>query len=736
MLKRLIFFLIVMCSVPVKVTAQQPLVRHYTVQDGLPSNVIYDVYQDSKGFIWFCTDQGISRFDGNEFRNYSIKDGLPDTEVFRIREDGEHRYWLICYNNRACYLLDDKIYSNVNDALCRRIEQLGIRYDDMFVSLSGVYCLVGNKIGMLTGKSPHVQLWPGFDVEYARIYPFRSGNAEYIYVRSNMYNLTTGYSRNLGKAPIVEACHGNGNFFLFKGDGEKQTVEQWKVTGGDIHLVSKFCAPSRIHGMFLESPDRLLCCTEKGVLVCNPTTGKFEHDKVFPAGIRCNRLLVDRQGNRWLITLSDGVYFSAGNSNAVINVGSGLSGNNILSLFRSPNGELIAGDDAGNINLIGKGGIRTFKVSRKDGTNRILFIRDLDRHTLIIGGDQGLFAIDRRSMTCRKVFTQAFKTGLLYDTHFFAGHSNGMVLYHKPTGKTTEKAGFRVSAMAMDQQGILWMATTKGVLYYKEGRIYPYSFHPVLNESRVSCMALSADGHMLLGTSANGLFIVKNPLLPPLHLQQSDGLSSNNCKQLFAAKDHVIWLSSESGVDRLYTNGAGGYTINPFPLPDIISGNKINDLQEDAGQLYLATSNGIVILDTHDTAVATPPRLYIEAINGNVLSESQRNNSQEFSYNERNIQVSYTGISFSGGSKLQYRYLLHGGSADTLYTGARSVNFSALPRGTYQVMLWVRNAGSIWTAQPVRLVFSILPPFWLHPFFLLQLVSLPLQCLFYFTGYV
>ncbi len=54
-------FLLLCCTLPVA-ARWQPLARDITMYDGLPSNVVYDVIEDSKGFIWFCTDQGVSRY--------------------------------------------------------------------------------------------------------------------------------------------------------------------------------------------------------------------------------------------------------------------------------------------------------------------------------------------------------------------------------------------------------------------------------------------------------------------------------------------------------------------------------------------------------------------------------------------------------------------------------------------------------------------------------------------------
>jgi len=51
--------------------------RNYTIEDGLPSNVILGLQEDAGGALWISTDNGLSKFDGRIFKNYTVKDGLP-----------------------------------------------------------------------------------------------------------------------------------------------------------------------------------------------------------------------------------------------------------------------------------------------------------------------------------------------------------------------------------------------------------------------------------------------------------------------------------------------------------------------------------------------------------------------------------------------------------------------------------------------------------------------------------
>ena len=74
--------------------AQQLSFRRYSVAQGLAHNSIHCIYQDSKGYMWFGTSEGLSRFDGYRFTNYTTRDGLVHNSVNDITEDRDGRLWI------------------------------------------------------------------------------------------------------------------------------------------------------------------------------------------------------------------------------------------------------------------------------------------------------------------------------------------------------------------------------------------------------------------------------------------------------------------------------------------------------------------------------------------------------------------------------------------------------------------------------------------------------------------
>ena len=70
----------------------------YDTRDGLAGSTVYDMCQDGDGFMWFGTENGLSRFDGTHFKNFTVKDGLPDNEVLKIYPDSQGRLWIGTFN--------------------------------------------------------------------------------------------------------------------------------------------------------------------------------------------------------------------------------------------------------------------------------------------------------------------------------------------------------------------------------------------------------------------------------------------------------------------------------------------------------------------------------------------------------------------------------------------------------------------------------------------------------------
>ena len=86
--------LLLLALAPTLTYGERLPVKTYTTADGLGHNSIGRIVRDSRGFLWFCTFEGLSRFDGYAFTTYTIDDGLPSPVVNDLLETRDGEYWV------------------------------------------------------------------------------------------------------------------------------------------------------------------------------------------------------------------------------------------------------------------------------------------------------------------------------------------------------------------------------------------------------------------------------------------------------------------------------------------------------------------------------------------------------------------------------------------------------------------------------------------------------------------
>ena len=91
---RILWLLFLLSATLLSGRAEQLPIRIYTTADGLPRDNVSYIKQDSRGFLWVFTGEGLTRFDGYNFITYTTDDGLPDRRVYKMLETRRGVYWL------------------------------------------------------------------------------------------------------------------------------------------------------------------------------------------------------------------------------------------------------------------------------------------------------------------------------------------------------------------------------------------------------------------------------------------------------------------------------------------------------------------------------------------------------------------------------------------------------------------------------------------------------------------
>ena len=88
------FLVVALLAGLIPIRAERLPIKIYTTADGLAHNRVNKIVRDSHGFLWFCTADGLSRFDGYSFTNYSTDQGLPHRTVTDFLETRKGEYWI------------------------------------------------------------------------------------------------------------------------------------------------------------------------------------------------------------------------------------------------------------------------------------------------------------------------------------------------------------------------------------------------------------------------------------------------------------------------------------------------------------------------------------------------------------------------------------------------------------------------------------------------------------------
>jgi hypothetical protein len=117
------FCLLLSLFVPQKNFSQQNTSIHFshiTLKEGLCGATVIKIYQDKEGYLWFCTTEGLQRYDGKNFKTFfnnpANKNSLPNDFVTDIKEDKFGRYWIIMgsHNGVCIYNPSNETFTQIN----------------------------------------------------------------------------------------------------------------------------------------------------------------------------------------------------------------------------------------------------------------------------------------------------------------------------------------------------------------------------------------------------------------------------------------------------------------------------------------------------------------------------------------------------------------------------------------------------------------------------------------------
>ncbi|MES2240022.1 MAG: two-component regulator propeller domain-containing protein [Bacteroidota bacterium] len=154
--KHLIYLLSLLYSLNI-LAQQNYAVKNYLVEEGLPHNVINQIVQDKKGFIWLATFNGISKYDGYSFKNYKPKSSdkvyMKTNRIDRIVEDKNGRMWIKSNSSQSnAYCFDPKKESFWSTNLIQNTSSKDFTLSKIMAQKSGYVWLLSEKSGCILVK--------------------------------------------------------------------------------------------------------------------------------------------------------------------------------------------------------------------------------------------------------------------------------------------------------------------------------------------------------------------------------------------------------------------------------------------------------------------------------------------------------------------------------------------------------------------------------------------------------
>ncbi|WP_162915687.1 sensor histidine kinase [Paraflavitalea soli] len=716
-LQLLLYFLLYYCCFCAGAVAQDYNYRNYDVQHGLAGSTVYNMYQDTEGFIWFATETGVSRFDGTHFKNFTVKDGLPDNTIVRIFEDSRGRIWLAPFTNSICYYYKGKIYTSQNTPLLKRIV-LDDYVGPLFENKKGeVIVYDGSHIYRIDiNDSLHL-------IPYAAGFPPRSlikvsessSGGYFAMYTHNLYKTNTQSYTFL--ANLATSYGGVDNtIFTDKWWCWQRTRDSLHVQSAFYHLNYNMAVPS-VNSLYCVN-DSIICInTAKGTYLLNLMQGKVE--KRYLPNKNISRFLMDKDGGLWFSTFNDGVYYLSSTAfrNMQYEVAKGQN-LGVHDLEIGPEG-IWAASDMGYLQWLRRDSLQALWLSKafKQAFQGSAYCIARKNNVMAVGVEFYVFLFDGFSPIKKVTGINTVKDlAFINDQELMVAGSNSLYSL-RLDNDTFERYWMGRTTSLLYRNDSTWFGASDGLYLLKPDKSIFYfgSISPLL-KNRIAAIKEGADGTIWIATYSKGLVGLRNNQVK-YHITVEDGLS-NDASRCLAMDGKYIWAGTANGLNRIRVD-AGLARVDNF-LADGVASDMINAVLVVGDTVYAGTPQGITVFDKNNALPASVCDLKMLGISLNGKETALTDNIQ-LDYGNNNIRLNFVAISFSSAGNVVYNYRLKNLDTTWKTTSQTSLEFVSLPPGQHELEIYATNKFGI-NSSIHRQLFSILPPFWQTAWFVISCI--------------
>lgn len=694
-------------------------VKFVTLQDGLPSNAVSDIYQDQKGFMWFSTNNGLARYDGNQMKVYlqdSAYASSSDRRVKRITEDKDFKYMWIYTASETFYCLDmttGHLVDYLSEAKGWRAQERPLHFTQSKLQENGLFYMWGPKDG-------------GAIVDY------RDGNFKVEHLSAKEMEAI------LPKLQDVKMA-------------DKQLVQKWKVPNGRVltdnkggkwiynntGILRKVVGDSLITLRLLPNEtnyidyERFNIVEDNHGLVWISTYGKglfvFNHDlnqgQHFVANekgkspIASNYLLcitADRRDGVWVSAEYGGVSHLQVMDKGVVRIfpngRENLDLSNVVRMVKKQrDGSVMVGTRDGCLYHYSADMAQMLVKSHFD--SNIYSVVEMPQGRMWIGTrGKGIYGIPGLDFKNKKVFClKPDDRGRMWIGTFGEGLSVAI-----PRGEGYEVRTFfadsvglnEVRCLAIDRKGMLWGGTSGGLFCVDPTRFAAdgKGLRVYKRGSEIHDMLVDRQGRLWLTVPGEGLVCMQDGNFRILDASQ--GLINNMVQSVVETEDGNLWVSTQQGVScwKAKDNSFDNYLFSRVMMGNVYNENSAVCL--DDGRVLLGGNYGLTIIN--------PSRIsHVKGQISVVFTSHPYSDEMTLSYEERSPKINFSTLDYSDVNNVKYTYWLEGyDSSWSVPSPTPWVNYQNLPFGSYRLHVKASYSDGIWGKESV-LDISVEPPFYL-----------------------
>lgn len=768
-MKTIITLLILLPFIQLYAQEKTALFKNYTVKDGLSQNTVIRTLEDSKGYIWFCTRDGLNRFDGTEFEVYRAdgsENSLTSSDVTTITEVENGVLWIGSHKGLTRYDTNTKRFYQYY-----KEEGGGNSLSDNCIK----HILCDKRKRLWVGTISGLDLYNSETDDFERIsdegsifWLMQRKNGNICYLVNNTLCILEPESMKTKK---FHFDNDEKLFFLFEDSNNKLWVGMWssglkyfeeetgRLIQADLSWTDGITFNNEQVNYIVETEeDNLMLATRNGLLVYDQSKNKlincFRSEDV--GGLSENTIISlykDLSENIWIGTYGGGVNLYTPYSNFFIpyypakylqkNIG------NINSIVEYK-GDLWMGTDGGLIVYDREAGTYEychFQIPNSKTNREIKYIqKEGDKYLWISIYYCGLYLYDMEKRQIVKEipdfpYNQVRRITRTEDGMYWIalGVDNPILLYDME--KNTLAASFPVKGRNKDvslinvqdiyaESEYIWMGTRAEGLYrynvqtqkldhFRNDKESP----DCLNSNHVTCIYKDKKGNLWIGTFGGGLALYDRIKETFRTFDRKAGLDNDAISSIMEDEKGYLWITTLKGISRFNPKKESfdnwGYN-NGYSL---LETNLHSCLRSGDNLFYVGGNNLFLSFDPTQLRVNTRiPRVIISKVliwADNFGEKATRtwiepqNDRIELKYDQTSFTIRYSALNYVYPESNSFAYILEGFDKNWTYIGnERSVNYTNIPPGDYIFRVKARNNDGIWNNVGASLHIKVFPPFW------------------------